>query len=114
MSKAILVINAGSSSIKFAVFTHSAAQRMVKTELIKAAPLCHGEVDGIGSQTCFRASREGDTTISTQQLVADDHEQALTHILDWLQQDMSSLRLCGRRPPRGSRRSRLHPAGQGG
>ncbi|MGD8384860.1 MAG: acetate/propionate family kinase [Lysobacterales bacterium] len=94
MSKAILVINAGSSSIKFAVFTHSAAQRMAKTKLKKAEPLCHGEVDGIGARTCFRASSEGGTTISTQQLVADDHEQALTHILDWLQQDMSSLRFA--------------------
>jgi len=91
MNDAILVINAGSSSIKFAVFARTAA----------AGELCRlhsGEVDGIGAQARFTITNAGagqgaNVSTTERSITADGHAQALQTILDWLEQASSDLRL---------------------
>jgi acetate kinase len=85
MNDAVLVINAGSSSIKFAVF-------VLGTE--KALNLhLHGVVDGIGEDANFSTNdaESGQGTIKHEPLLAADHAQALQYILDWLEQKGSDL-----------------------
>lgn len=89
MDNAILVINAGSSSIKFAIFSLDAAS---------SAPsqLVRGTVDGIGLQARFSVYIEqtplGNINCPSRDIVtAKDHEQALLVILDWLHQKLPAL-----------------------
>lgn len=85
MTDAILVINAGSSSIKFALFAHDSGE--------KPSPLCSGEVDGIGDQAQFRLSPIKEGRQHTEHaVVADSHGQALHIILDWLETELPALR----------------------
>jgi acetate kinase len=85
MTDAILVINAGSSSIKFALFAHDGGE--------KTSPLCSGEVDGIGDQAQFRLSPIKEGGQHTEHVVvADSHGQALHIILDWLETELPALR----------------------
>lgn len=64
MSAAILVINAGSSSVKFALYDQSTL-----------VPLCRGEIEGIGS----RARVEASGPLATALLAADARPQAESH-----------------------------------
>lgn len=77
MDTCILVLNAGSSSIKFAVFTtDSAAEPDLRL---------HGMISAIGATTTFGArDRTGDALAG--QLPADtrDHEAALAWLFGWL------------------------------
>lgn len=89
MNDAILVINAGSSSIKFAIFAHTAA-------MSEQGRLYSGRVEGIGSQARFiitnaAAGRGADTTVSS--VVANHHTQALQILLDWLEKDAAMFRI---------------------
>jgi acetate kinase len=73
----VLVINAGSSSIKFSVFGVADAARL--------ASLYRGEVDGLGAHPRFAAadatgSRLADETIEP----GTHHDNALDFILDWI------------------------------
>jgi acetate kinase len=86
MKDRILIVNAGSSSIKFSVFavTTTAADER----------LCHGAVTGIGeSQAQFNVSLQGGGHETAQQneheIIATDHIQALQIILNWLEQEMA-------------------------
>ncbi|PKO59557.1 MAG: acetate kinase [Betaproteobacteria bacterium HGW-Betaproteobacteria-13] len=79
--KAVLVLNAGSSSLKFALFA-------IEPELAEH-PALSGQIDGIGATPQFNAkSAAGErfeeavpTTSSSQR---EQHRDALTHLLDWL------------------------------
>lgn len=84
MTDAILVINAGSSSIKFALFAHDGGE--------KPGSLCSGEVDGIGDQAQFRLSPIVGRQHTEHAVVADSHGQALHIILDWLETELPALR----------------------
>jgi acetate kinase len=90
MNDAILVLNAGSSSVKFAAFpaTRDAA----------AGRYCAGSVDGIGAPrarflgTVFNPAGEVSGTLTDRALPAGDHGTALRRIFDWLQEKMDGLR----------------------
>lgn len=88
MNDALLVINTGSSSIKYAVFTYIADNKLCR--------LYSGAVDGIGEQTSFAATshKSGQNEhdeVKIDSLHAKNHSQALQHILNWLEQEVSDL-----------------------
>ena len=81
---AILVLNAGSSSLKFAVYGWSAAS----DELPR---LFHGAIDGLGSRPRFRLFADKDALLEDRPLAAHGHQQAMACLLDWL--DRSERRI---------------------
>ena len=82
MTEAILVLNAGSSSIKFALFELGAE--------IKREPALSGQIEGIGqgAGALFKAQDVQGKSLVRQPLQLDaskgSHEQALAILLDWL------------------------------
>jgi acetate kinase len=79
MSGAILVLNAGSSSIKFSLFPGD--ERPVRRDLI-----CDGECEGIGHQVHFIAKDgKGAALIDEHMPEGETHEDALAAILRWLE-----------------------------
>lgn len=88
MNDALLVINAGSSGIKFAVFSCAADNELCR--------LYSGVVDGIGEQTSFsvtshKSEQYEPNEVKTDLLPVKNHSQALQHILNWLEQEVSDL-----------------------
>ena len=83
---AILVINSGSSSIKFAVFNDANLSELVK-----------GQIDGIGSHASFKAKspdlRIQETITWPQELAPQDHGAALKIILEWLHHVLSYVHI---------------------
>ncbi len=79
MLEPILVINAGSSSIKFSIF-ETAADRSL-------AAGAHGQVDGIGEKTGTPARIEVTDAqgheLAEQPIVGNDHHSAMAAIHDW-------------------------------
>jgi acetate kinase len=83
---ALLIINAGSSSIKFALFDVETL-----TELVK------GQIDGIGSAAAFRA-KSPDLRIDEQlqwplEDAPQDHSAALQLLIEWLGQSMVGVQV---------------------
>jgi acetate kinase len=86
--EAILVLNAGSSSIKFALF--SAGSRPNKQSL-----LCRGGMDGLGHQVRFSAKRPGGQMLVHETLSSDtSHEVALGVLLRWFEEQFLDVRLA--------------------
>lgn len=87
MHDAILVLNAGSSSIKFSLFrSHDAPG--------KGALLCEGRFSGIGQNTHFIAADGAAGKLVDQQLPqGSDHEDALAVLLRWIEQYFSDQQL---------------------
>ncbi len=85
MNGTILVINAGSSSIKFAVFSCVADNELCR--------LYSGAVDGIGEQSSFAVKTEqrNHGKVTKNSLNAKNHSQALQYILNWLEQEAPGL-----------------------
>ena len=83
---AILVINSGSSSIKFAVFNDADLSEMVK-----------GQIDGIGSHASFKAKspdlRIQEAITWPQELAPQDHGAAVKIILEWLHHVLSYVHI---------------------
>ena len=79
MTDLILVLNAGSSSIKFALHPASGSGRQ---------PALTGEIDGIGTAPQFKARNAGGEPLDTEILAgADataDHAALVARLLDWL------------------------------
>jgi len=76
MRDAILVLNAGSSSIKFSLLGGN-----------PLAPIAGGQMEGIHTRARFLARDAAGRTIAEKQWPADaklGHEGALAHIVDWL------------------------------
>jgi acetate kinase len=87
MSDAILVLNAGSSSIKFALF--QGHQRPDRQGLI-----CEGEFDGIGHRVHFVAKGDKGTSLVDQYLPeAATHEDILATFLTWVERQFPDHRL---------------------
>lgn len=89
MNEAILAINAGSSSIKFALFAQDNALNDLRE-------LYSGNLDGIGAQARFKVTQAGQASYKnmTQQVViAANHTQALQIILDWLEKKAAGFRI---------------------
>ncbi|MGO9547528.1 MAG: acetate/propionate family kinase [Rhodomicrobium sp.] len=79
MSGAILVLNAGSSSIKFSLFPGD--ERPMQQDLI-----CEGECEGIGQEVHFAAKDGRGTVLIDEHLPPGaTHEDALTALLHWLE-----------------------------
>ena len=80
MNKYLLVINAGSSSIKFTVYQKDVSTGQLVTDAA-------GQVDGIGSQPGFTV-RSTDGVPLIERMLADDethnHTEAINIILSWL------------------------------
>lgn len=78
MTGAILVLNAGSSSIKFSLFPGD--EQSARQDLI-----CQGEVEGIGQQAQFKVKDGKGAAVNDEQLPAcKTHEDALAVLLHWL------------------------------
>ena len=80
MNKYLLVINAGSSSIKFAIYQKDASS----LQLVADAA---GQIEGIGSQPNFTVKTPDDVVLVNRTLSVDeahDHTGAITIILAWL------------------------------
>jgi acetate kinase len=95
MPNAILVLNAGSSSLKFSVFQAERGDQRL---------LAHGQIEGIGSTPRFVLRGSANETLEDQTLTADadadadadaslDHEQALALVLEKYKARFSGYRL---------------------
>jgi acetate kinase len=80
MHEPILVINAGSSSIKFSVF-ETGADRSV-------SPAAHGEVEGIGTASRLSVTDPQGRSLAERPVVGDDYESAITAIYDYCVEDI--------------------------
>lgn len=84
MSDSILVLNAGSSSIKFSLYDAAGAA---------LDALAHGQVEGLYTAPHFVAKDAGGQLLGEQRWhSALGHEGALAHLLDWLQSAQSAGR----------------------
>ncbi|MDE2289715.1 MAG: acetate/propionate family kinase [Burkholderiales bacterium] len=87
MTDVILVLNAGSSSIKFSVF--AAHEQPSRQGLI-----CEGECDGIGHRAHFVACDHAGRALADQYLAEGaTHEDALAGLLNWLESHFHDDRL---------------------
>ena len=87
MTDAILVINAGSSSIKFSLFPGE--QRPTRQDLF-----CEGQCAGIGHRTHFTAKDGAGAPLHDEYLSEGaTHEDALAALLRWLEQRFRQQRL---------------------
>lgn len=87
MSDAILVLNAGSSSIKFALFAADANPG-------RQGLLCEGQCEGIGHRVQFAAKDRAGTVLVDDHLVdGTSHEDALAILLRWLERRFAADRL---------------------
>jgi len=82
---AILVINAGSSSIKFSLFACEQAGDL--------ALVYRGGIAGIGTHPHFVAKDAAGKTLTEQDLGNADHEGAFSVLLEWLESHDDSLNL---------------------
>jgi acetate kinase len=82
----LLTLNAGSSSIKFAIYTVSELEQLII-----------GQIDGIGSTAAFKAkSSNGAINEKYEWPVVDapqNHSAALKWLIQWLNQQMSDLQI---------------------
>ncbi len=85
MIRTILVINAGSSSIKFALFEWEVT--------LSAEPVLRGELDGIGAEPRLRACDAAGTTLVDMRLneiaalpADEQHHRSLAFLLQWLRE----------------------------
>ncbi|MER3447482.1 MAG: acetate kinase, partial [Candidatus Dadabacteria bacterium] len=90
MNEVILVINAGSSSIKFSIFAIENSEKSL-------ALVYRGEIEGIGTQPRFFVSdntgkRLLDKHLTTKIANSLNHEDALAVLLDWIETHAAGLR----------------------
>ena len=87
MSDAILVLNAGSSSIKFSLFPGH--EQPTRQDLI-----CDGECEGIGQRIHFTAKDGAGKTLAGEHWPeSETHEDALAALLRWLERTFPQARL---------------------
>jgi acetate kinase len=87
MSDAILVLNAGSSSVKFSLF--EGHKRPGTNGLV-----CDGEFDGIGHRVHFIARDNSETSLADQYLTEGiTHEDALATLLSWVERQFPDYHL---------------------
>jgi acetate kinase len=83
---AILVLNAGSSSIKFSLFeAHVRPSRQ--------GFLCEGQCEDIGHRVHFTAKDRASASLVNEHLAAITHEDALSVLLRWLENHFQDHRL---------------------
>ncbi len=87
MSGAIVVLNAGSSSIKFAAFACDAGSLELSGRLL------HGEIDGAGASARLVARDAAGAALQASGIVdttdtSENHEHALRLLFEWLEQQL--------------------------
>ena len=89
MGNYVLVLNAGSSSLKFSVYRHWDAQRWEID--------VRGQIDGLGTAPRFTARRERGDTVVNERLIAAvrDTPSALEHLAGWLRSHYSGAHVLG-------------------
>jgi acetate kinase len=93
MADALLTLNAGSSSIKFALFQRSSP--------IPDQPELVGQIDGIGAKPHLKAKDKAGNTLDNADLpIRPDHEggqhrAALDHLVTWLHDHEAGWRITG-------------------
>ena len=90
MSDAILVLNAGSSSVKFALYPVDGAWT--------TGVIFRGQVEGIGHAPRMHAWRPDGTTLCTALAAGADrfgHAEAIAVLLDWIKSNIEDYRLIG-------------------
>jgi acetate kinase len=87
MDSALLILNAGSSSLKFAVYGADPA-----ADGPAAQAEFRGGIEAIGGAARFRVSHAAATLIE-RDIAASNHAQALQGVLDWLDSQHPGLRL---------------------
>ncbi|WP_295437001.1 acetate/propionate family kinase [uncultured Thiodictyon sp.] len=88
MSDAILVVNAGSSSIKFSVFLDRYGERAID-------PLLSGQLEGVTTAPRFRARDAAGTLVAEQHWTQPlGHDGAVEHIAGFLREPLSAHRLA--------------------
>lgn len=106
--RGILVLNAGSSSVKFALFVLTTGDADPQMRL-------RGQVSGIGREPVFSACDAAGRTIAEDNgrlvTTASDHRMALDYLLDWIRRHMAGIELAavGHRVVHGGR-MRTEPA----
>ena len=86
MSDAILVLNAGSSSLKFTLYP--AEERPTAATL-----LCNGEIEEIGHDAHFVGQQAGGATLIDQAVSAKTQEDALAVLLQWVDRQFAQYTL---------------------
>lgn len=89
MNNALLILNAGSSSLKFAAYTAAdgEASRALQT-------LYRGSIEGIGPDARMQVMQApAANALGTHNIAAKTHEQALHLLLDWLETQQPNLAL---------------------
>jgi acetate kinase len=85
MAQAILVLNAGSSSIKFSVFALQPGERLALDS--------KGQVEGIGTQPRFVAKDAAGEVLREESFAADGHAAALRRLGGWLRERLADDRV---------------------
>ena len=88
MANAFVVINAGSTSVKFAAYTANNANSL--------ALVCRGQLDGIGSQPKFAAKNAKGEPIDAKTWNNErrfDREDALKFVITWLERHEAGLKV---------------------
>jgi acetate kinase len=83
MSKAIAVVNAGSSSLKFSIYAIAESQLRL---------LARGQIEGLGTSPKFKAKDEKGNTLaenSPQDGKGFGHPQAFAHIAGWIREQFA-------------------------
>lgn len=96
----LLTLNAGSSSIKFAVFEINAGR--------DPAPLNHGQIEGIGGAPHLLARDKSGAALTDRHWPSNanvTHEEVLTELLSWIEAHLDGARLmaAGHRVVHGGR-----------
>jgi acetate kinase len=94
MADAILALNAGSSSIKFALYRLASADRLATADSIEM--VAKGAVEGIGTAPRFTAHDASGAVLAEKKWPdgsAADHEAVLGNLLDWIDDRLGADRL---------------------
>src|SRR5262244_1520031 len=83
-----LVLNAGSSSLKFCVFERSAGEERWHLE-------ARGQIEGIGTSTRLSVKDEDGARMADQDLAVRDGKEALSALADWLRSKYGGSRVLG-------------------
>jgi acetate kinase len=88
MIDTLLVLNAGSSSIKFSLFA-------ADPDAASLPLLYHGEVDGLGHTVRFVAHDGAGRALADEALTGKDHDAALEAVLRWIERHSTDVNLVG-------------------
>lgn len=87
MKKGLLTFNAGSSSLKFALYELSEAGSPSLTY--------RGALDGIGGRTQFKVKTAAGDSLEQRELAqGTNHQQALSAVLEWLESNRNGIELA--------------------